>query len=240
MPPLTPFLGPWLTYSAGWSRSSRRHTFENKVMGRLIERLPWAAHLKINCHYRVHNWLPFYWRGFQQTTRYSYIMDLSRGVEALRARLRKSLRAEMRKAESRYALRYSEDIAAFFRLNAAVFAAKKKRVPYTEHWLEGLDAAARARACRAIYLAEEAGEPHAGAYVVWDERSAYLLAAGRSPHAGPGAVSLLIWRAIEEQVAMGRPCFDFEGSMIPGVEYYFRGFGAELTPYFRLTRPGWR
>ena len=33
--------------------------------------------------------------------------------------------------------------------------------------------------------------------------------------------------------------FDFEGSMIPQIEKYFRGFGGELTPYFVLQKNNW-
>ena len=36
-------------------------------------------------------------------------------------------------------------------------------------------------------------------------------------------------------------CFDFEGSMIPGVEQSFRRFGAKQTPYFIIYKEeGWR
>ena len=34
----------------------------------------------------------------------------------------------------------------------------------------------------------------------------------------------------------GAQVFDFEGSMIPEVERFFRGFGGELTPYFSLEK----
>jgi hypothetical protein len=30
--------------------------------------------------------------------------------------------------------------------------------------------------------------------------------------------------------------FDFEGSMLPEVEKYFRGFGANLIPYYRVSK----
>jgi len=28
--------------------------------------------------------------------------------------------------------------------------------------------------------------------------------------------------------------YDFEGSMLPGVEQFYRRFGGELTPYYRI------
>jgi len=32
------------------------------------------------------------------------------------------------------------------------------------------------------------------------------------------------------------PEFDFEGSMVEGVEQFYRGFGGELCPYLLVTR----
>ena len=37
-------------------------------------------------------------------------------------------------------------------------------------------------------------------------------------------------------VSQYTPIFDFEGSMIPGVERFFREFGAIQTPFFTITR----
>lgn len=39
---------------------------------------------------------------------------------------------------------------------------------------------------------------------------------------------------IQVAAERGAEVFDFEGSMIPEVERFFRGFGGELTPYFSL------
>ena len=62
--------------------------------------------------------------------------------------------------------------------------------------------------------------------------------AGGSTDAGRlhGAMHGLLARAIEEAAATGCTVFDFEGSMLRGVEPFFRGFGGELTPYFRVYK----
>lgn len=43
-------------------------------------------------------------------------------------------------------------------------------------------------------------------------------------------------RCIAEAAQRGVPQFDLEGSMIPEIERFFRGFGAQLTPYFTVNR----
>jgi len=50
-----------------------------------------------------------------------------------------------------------------------------------------------------------------------------------------GAHSLILWEAIR-YVADYAETFDFEGSMLPGVERFFREFGAIQTPYFTISK----
>jgi hypothetical protein len=53
-------------------------------------------------------------------------------------------------------------------------------------------------------------------------------------HHGAGALAL--WHAIQHAKSLNLKRFDFEGSMIKPIEKYFRGFGGELAPYFRISR----
>jgi hypothetical protein len=50
-----------------------------------------------------------------------------------------------------------------------------------------------------------------------------------------GAMSLLFWNAIKLASEKGL-AFNFEGSMIPGVERFFRSFGGGLTPVFYISK----
>jgi len=73
-------------------------------------------------------------------------------------------------------------------------------------------------------------------FIVWQDSCAYYIAGGSDPalrHSG--AHSLVMWEAIQ-YVSQFTDHFDFEGSMVPGVERFFREFGATQTPYFTLTR----
>ena len=50
------------------------------------------------------------------------------------------------------------------------------------------------------------------------------------------AMSALLWEAIlYSKNELKAQVFDFEGSMIPSIERYFRKFGGELTPYYTLN-----
>lgn len=83
---------------------------------------------------------------------------------------------------------------------------------------------------------DEQGRLHAVAFIVWQESSAWYLAGGGNPTLREsGAHSLILWEAIR-YVSQYTDTFDFEGSMIPGVERFFREFGAIQTPFFTITK----
>ena len=47
----------------------------HKVCAKLIEQLPKKALFQQNFHYNFTDWLPYYWAGFEQSTRYSYVLE---------------------------------------------------------------------------------------------------------------------------------------------------------------------
>jgi len=62
----------------------------------------------------------------------------------------------------------------------------------------------------------------------------YLAATNAKENNSLSACGLAHCIAVAEERGVG--IFDFEGSMIPEVERFFRGFGGELTPYFSLEK----
>lgn len=74
-------------------------------------------------------------------------------------------------------------------------------------------------------------------YCINDHRTCYYLLGGISRGAGNnGLNNLLILRCIEKAKNLSCQVFDFEGSMLVGVEKFFRGFGPELFPYFTVNK----
>ncbi len=73
-------------------------------------------------------------------------------------------------------------------------------------------------------------------WIAWDDKRAYYLVGGYDHSAqSNNAVALAMWRAIQfAALNLKLPEFDFEGSMIPPIERFFRKFGATLTPFYRI------
>src|SRR5699024_9271998 len=75
MPKLTQNLGPWIKYPANPDYLyANKIAFEKKILNQLICQLPEFSYFNQNFNHKVTNWLPFYWNGYQQTTRYTYII----------------------------------------------------------------------------------------------------------------------------------------------------------------------
>ena len=74
MPSYTQTMGPWQTKE---SANSKYTTLLSKCQAfykQLIAQLPRFTFFLQNFSYQVTDWLPFYWEGFRQTTRYTYIL----------------------------------------------------------------------------------------------------------------------------------------------------------------------
>jgi hypothetical protein len=180
--------------------------------------------------------LPFVWREFKVTPRYTYRLDLSASEEARRRDMSPTRRNDLTKAarDGLCACRV-DDFADVKRLVQAGFVRNE-----ISGGASGLDAifGTFARADNSYAFVTVRGEePLAAVFVVHDAKTAfYLLSGYRSEGGHHGAGALALAAAIEHAASLGLKVFDFEGSMIPPIEKYFRGFGGDLTPFFTVNK----
>ena len=235
-PPLTPWLGPWIKPEGGSVGAVLRR--EERLMAELVQRLPRFDRFSQNWGYGMTNWLPFYWQGFQQTTRYTYVLTDISSEEAIWAGMQSNIRREIRKAEGRYGLRLRDalDMEPLLALNAMTYKRQGRRPPDSVI-LRRIDEACSARGCRRLIVAEDGrGRHHAAAYFVWDRESAYYLVGGMDPELRTsGAMSLVMWEGIRFARTVAKR-FDFEGSMVQSIARFFRSFGAEQVGYSHVTK----
>ncbi len=235
-PKLTQTLGPWVRPTQ--KSYPKRLAYEKDVLGELVDKLPKYDYFAQNWHCDLQNWLPFYWRGFEQTTRYTYRLAMKANKNELWKELQQNIRGDIRKAKDRIGVQVREGtLDEFLPLNRMVFERQNQSAPYTSDFVARLDAAASARDARDCLVAEDAeGRLHAGAYIVRSGNTAYYLMGGGDPELrNSGATSLVLWEAVCRQPDAVE-VFDFEGSMIEPIERFFRAFGAVQTPYFNVSR----
>jgi len=235
MPKLTQTLGPWLAPST--AKYSKQLAQQKDLINSLIEKLPPFDYFSQNFHYSIQNWLPFYWKGFSQTTRYTYTLNNLTDLDSLWADFQENIRREIRKAKKKIVVRSDLSLQKFIYLNELTFKRQGIDLPYTKELVHRIDKACIDHQSRKIFFAEDSqGVIQAAIYIIWDQKSAYYLMGGSDPDLrNSGANSLLMWEAIKFASTVTQS-FDFEGSMIEPVERFFRAFGAKQVPYFQVSK----
>jgi Acetyltransferase (GNAT) domain len=238
MPPFTTYAGPWLRYPAEPNfKLHSRYAFEKKVLAELIQQLPRHAFFLQNFRPEVENWLPFYWEGFQQSTRYTYIFEDTSQFVAIMSGMKNTLRSDLKKAENLVEYHQENDAwQTVFQLNAQSFLRKKLQQPYPVAAFKRLHEALSERQQMACFIARDrvSGEAHAGLYLAFDGRQAAVLLTGiATQYKGSCAIYGLFWEAVKFCGKRGLS-LDFEGSMEMGIEHTFRSFGAKQQPYFQV------
>jgi hypothetical protein len=222
--PLTPFLGPLFRREGS---ELKRRANEVKRLEQLAAAFSGAAHVEARCNPAFDYWTPLAWHGFSQTTRYTWRLGKLADLEAVFAEARENIRREVRKAHKRGVSVSRASLRELTSLNERTGGAAA-----TTRTLERVQTAAEPRGASTILGARDSdGRLHAAGYFVYDDRFAYYLLGASDPELRTsGAPSLLLWTAIE-QAAERELGFDFEGSMVRGVERFFRAFGGEPAPY---------
>ncbi len=221
-PALTQNLGPWIKPST--AKYSKRLSQQKDLMEALIDQLPKYHYFNQNWHYSQTNWLPFYWRGFEQTTKYTYVISDLSDLDTIWDEVLSNIRKEVRKAENKVGVTVRTDMPfeAFLELNRMTFQRQGMRMPYSPTFVTTLLNTAKDRGqCRWFVAQDPSGQNHAGVLIVWDSQSAYYLMGGGDPTLrNSGATSLCMWEAIKFASTITQR-FDFEGSMIEPVERFF-------------------
>lgn len=235
MPKLTQTMGVVMAPLAG--KQVARAAREMEILDAFAQFLSQEQVFIQAFHPGIRNWLPFYWRGYTQTTHYTYVLDDLSSLDKLWDGMDSDRRTNVRKAR-RLGLKVREcSPGTVFEAACASFARQGLPCPYTRDYLHRLCEAARqnnAGVCMAAVDGES--RVHGARFFVWDAKRGYGIAGGHNPEFGSsGGVVLLVWSLIEF-AAQRTAVFDFEGSMRKPIEASFRSFGATAVPYNRIVR----
>lgn len=238
MPFYTQTMGPWLRESAADQKAVSRLTQRQMLLCKLVAELKDIPTFLQNFHYTITDWLPFYWEGYRQTTRYTYLLDEIKNHERVWNEMATNVRRNILKAKEKHQITIRRGIPTdeLIRIQAMSFE-RQRLMPKGTSVLRQLIEISRQRQQGDVWGAyDRDGNLHAAVFVVWQSSSAYYIAGGGDPSLrASGAHSRVMWQAIQD-VSAYTDRFDFEGSMLPGVERFFREFGARQTPYFSIQK----
>ena len=236
MPQLTQTLGPLLAPPTSTSYE-KQLSAEMETLSELVAAIPKAAHFTTFCHWSLTNWLPFYWAGYQQTTRYTYVIEGLADPEAVFANFAHSKRKNVKKAEKLVEAREDLPPREFYDHHAASLCKQGERISYSFEFFERIHrAAAEHDAGKTWFAVDAEGHIHSAIFVVFDPGSAYYLISTIDPEFRSSDSATLLVRDAIAWVSTRTKRFDFEGSMVRGVEGSFRKFGGVQKPYFHIHR----
>jgi lipid II:glycine glycyltransferase (peptidoglycan interpeptide bridge formation enzyme) len=203
----------------------------------LIPQLPSAHRYSFRLNTTLTDWQPFYWAGWQQETRYTYrlaIEDLNTVAKGFNDNTKRNIQ----KSAKYFTIQSSDGFDTFLKINELTYQRQNIKQPIPMKTWQTVERVLVEKNKRSIFFAENTeGVVVAAIYVVFDDKTAYYLAGGATEEGrSKGALFGLMSHTIQEAAVQGCTIFDFEGSMLRGVEPFFRGFGGELTPYFRVFK----
>lgn len=235
MPKLTQTMGIYIKYPPK-QKYYKRLSWEKDMMTKLVQQLPAFDTFSQNFDKNITNWLPLYWQGFEQTTRYTYVVE-NTTIEELEKNLETDIRRRRRKAyEAGVEVVESDDVEKFYELNEMTFKRQDREMPYSFEFVKNLYETCKKNNAVKMYFAKIEGEVIAANFLVYDDNTVYYLMGGIEPNKRDlGGMDIVQFESIKFALESGR-VFDFEGSMIESIEKYFRSFGAVQKPYFYITK----
>jgi hypothetical protein len=238
-PVLTPYLGPIFDISAVDGPCDQLH-----LMRSCGEALARAIGSFDSFRYIAGADAPdlqgFLWAGFSASLAYTFRFSSRQSVGEISKAMTRTHLQKLTKAK-RLNLEVARDgaLETLMALNRMTFERKAAAVPFDGSLVLRLWEAARAREQANLYVAKtDKNEPVAALFTVHDERTTYQIISGFNPaFADVPGQNLVLWTAIQDAIEAGRN-YDFEGSSLRGVETFYRRWGCEAVPVWRIEKTG--
>lgn len=234
MPIMTQTLGFWV--SDDILLNDIYYNKINAVTLSLIEKLP-PKNINIDLDPSVQYFLPFFWNRFVVKPRISYRIKSLKDIESIYLNFNKIVKKNIKSSLKKVTIICNDDIDSLYDLMEMTFRIQNRNYPYTRDAIRDIYNACKVNnAGRLLFAIDKDGNIHSGSLFVYDENVCYHLISGTNPlYRSSGANSLIIWEGIKFASKVSKS-FDFEGSMIEGIENFYRQFGGEQIIYYQIIR----
>jgi lipid II:glycine glycyltransferase (peptidoglycan interpeptide bridge formation enzyme) len=239
LPPYTPHCG--LFFESESRNPSSQNSFTKEVM---LEVCKYISEQKcfitvLAFPFYIKDLQQFTWNNYKVIPNYTYQLQLSGTIDEIKNNFDSKHRNAINKAQKEGVevacnAVPKEEVFSFFmqslnNAGANVYEAELKKI-----LLEFSDPS------NAFTLSASLNDRTLGmVHCIFDNKTCYYLLGGLAKGENvQGVNNLLVLKSIEKAKKLGCGIFDFEGSMLKGVEKFFRGFGPELVPYFTVNKAG--
>ncbi len=208
------------------------HTDVKKCMEAIASFLISSSYhyFKIEFPPEFHDFQSFIWKGVSVSTRYTYLLSLNSSIDDLEAAFDPKLRNKITKGKNAgFEVSIEKDANTahkLFTLNL-----QKKGISWNDEILTGLMQLPEMKNA----VISENGRPSAVAMICGqNEKCYYLFGSTDKGNSNNSSGPMALYHAILLAKSSGFSLFDFEGSMLPEVEQFFRQFGGKLTPVYSI------
>ena len=178
----------------------------------------------------------FYWQNYKVIPNYTYQLNLAQSLEVLTAQMDPKTRNLIKKAE-KDGLTVEKNTDMNLVKSIVRQTMVRKGVKVNEKVLSTILFQFANDSNSFSFVVRQNKEVLAVTFCIYDNQKCYYLLGGYNKgnsHAGAGPLG--VFESIRFAQKQEIPVFDFEGSMLPNVESYFRSFGGDLIPYSTINK----
>ena len=235
MPRLTPTLGIVIQAMSGSvNKVAARQRF---IIGEIAKKLSEYRSFFQAMHPTLVDWLPFYWAGFRQTTRYTYVIDDLSDLGRVWDGMNSNTHRQITKAEKAGIRIVPCGIDDVYKCEYESHL-RRGTTPRTIKTFCGRSMMPRSNTRQALARPLSLKMDNYSRLGSWfaDHNRAHGLVGGNNCGSRESAAGFLArWHHI--QIAAERSQgYDFAGSMMEGVAQFNRGFGARQVPYHFIVK----
>jgi len=236
-PYFTPNIGIFIKYPINLKYVSKlsvdKEILQN--VAKFIDKLNYHI-ISFSLNNKIIDTQPFIWSKFKVIPRYTYIIYLEKGEDEIWNNISSTRRNDIRKA-IKDGLIVEQNFDAGIVENLVNKTFERQDKDFNSYYLREIlyEFANDKNSFSFVTFKNET--PISVAFCIYDKNTAYYLLGGynyKNKHHGAGA--LCLWECIRYAKKLGLKEFDFEGSMVPQIEMYFREFGGELIPYYSINK----
>lgn len=239
MPPLTQQMGPWIALHPNLKYVKALHKTK-AVLDAMIAQIGEQKNVDLVFHNSFQYIVPFVWNGYRVIPEVSYVIEDLSNIDLVYNGMEAKLRNLIKNAREKYSVEDNIGCDDLILLLESTFAKQGRKSPLSRQLIQRIYDVSAEHQARKILGArdKETGKLVAAAFFLYDQHTCYYLLGGKDySRKTDGSQELLIWEGIRFAASVSRE-FDFEGSMVPGIEQFFRGFGGRPRIYFRVRKGG--
>lgn len=234
MPQFTQTLGIWMRENV-----RKDYATQKEAIYGLFEGINKHKEIKIFLAPENEYVLPFRWMGYSMEPCFTYRISALGECSKLYENFNKTAKKNIKSARNKVNLYYETDMDILLRLLDKTFEAQNRKNPMSKNVVcRIVEECEKNGHGQYIDARDQEGNVHSCGYFVYDEKVWYYLFGASDPQfKSSGAQSLVLWEAVQ-MAARQSEVFDFEGSMVEGIENFFRQFGGRCTPYYEVRKNG--